>query len=251
MVMEMRQSSSKDIGVGTNINSGNIPLLEMDLDIVEDIPAELEDFIFLSRLGLFEDAHELFEQNLKPYLGFFPVLAEYADMLLEEGFYVELSKLLMNVSTFSGDEYQLLVLMRALSEAYIEGTSNKAKEQIDGTKPKLEVALELAQKWHDGCLKDTHSFSEVEVRGYLMFFGCILTLVVPNSRSLSFNHNSSSPQLPKPRRQILPTTTICKRIYDSMGRIPRVVHRLESPGQILGGPKDIYDSHTRALTGQG
>jgi hypothetical protein len=175
----MRQSSNEDIGTVTNVNSeGNIPLLEMDFDIVEDIPAELEDFIFLSRLGLIKEAHELFEQNLKPYLGFFPVLAEFADMLLEEGVYAELSQLLMNPSTptgFSEDEYQLLALMRALSEAYIEGRSNEAKGQLEGTKSKLEVALDLAQKWHDGWLKATHSFSEVEVGGFFIFSDCILT----------------------------------------------------------------------------
>ncbi|KAH7169513.1 hypothetical protein DER46DRAFT_462481, partial [Fusarium sp. MPI-SDFR-AT-0072] len=66
-------------------------------DIVEDIPAELEDFIFLSRLGILEEAKGLFEQNLRPYISFFPVLAEYADMLLEEGLYADLSQLLTSL----------------------------------------------------------------------------------------------------------------------------------------------------------
>ncbi|GKZ52121.1 hypothetical protein AbraIFM66951_000805 [Aspergillus brasiliensis] len=41
--------------------------MNVELDIFEDIPEELEDFIFLSRLGLFKEAHEAFKQNLQQY----------------------------------------------------------------------------------------------------------------------------------------------------------------------------------------
>lgn len=147
---------SRNISVNVNCNE-DIELLNTKFDIVEDIPAELEDFIFLARLGCFEEARELFEEILRPHEGFFPVVAEFADMLLEEGCYDELSQLLTNPSyktKFSEDECQLLALMRALSEAYIEQRSNKA----DDVKPKLEVALDLAQNWHDGLRSTTHSF---------------------------------------------------------------------------------------------
>jgi hypothetical protein len=140
----------------------DIELLNTEFDIVEDIPAELEDFIFLARLGCFEEAREMFQQILRPHEGFFPVVAEFADMLLEEGRYVELSQLLTNPSyktKFSEDEYQLLTLMKALSEAHVEQESNKA----DGVKSKLEVALDLAQNWHDGLRSIVHSFGGVEV----------------------------------------------------------------------------------------
>ncbi|RYP05470.1 hypothetical protein DL765_009834 [Monosporascus sp. GIB2] len=164
--METPYSPNVDIDVSENVNSdGDIGLLDMEFDIEEDIQAELEDFIFLSRLGLFREARELFKQNLEPHLGFFPVLAEFADMLLEEGAYAELSQLLMNPTKtgFSESECQLLALMKALSEAYIEQKLSETKEQQDDAKPKLGVALDLAQNWHNGRRKATHSFSEVEV----------------------------------------------------------------------------------------
>jgi tetratricopeptide (TPR) repeat protein len=172
--METPQIPIIDIGTLGNASSdGDIELLDMEFDIVEDIPAELEDFIFLARLGLFEEAHELFEQVLKPHDRYFPVLAEFADMLLEEGRYAELSRLLTNPSAkaeFSEDECQLLDLMKALSEAHIEQLPNQAKEQLDDAKPKLKFALNLAQNWHKGWLKASHSFSGLEVRSVITLF---------------------------------------------------------------------------------
>ncbi len=151
-----------------NASEEYIRFLDMKFDMVEDIPAELEDFIFLSRFGLFQEAHELFDQNLRPYVGFFPVLAEYADMLLEERCYAELSQLLANPppkTKFSEDECQLLILMKALSDAYIEPKSNQAKEQPDNAKPKLDVALDLARNWHNGRRQNApHSPNGLEVR---------------------------------------------------------------------------------------
>lgn len=85
----------------------DIKLLNMKFDIVEDIPAELESFIFLVRLGRFEEAYQLFDQLLVQHMGSFPVLGEYADMLLEEGRYADLRQLLANRSfgsIFATDE---------------------------------------------------------------------------------------------------------------------------------------------------
>jgi hypothetical protein len=68
--------------------------MKVELKIVEDFPEELEDFIFLSRLGSFDEAHDLFNKNLTPYQCLFPVFIEYADMLLERRSFKELSETL-------------------------------------------------------------------------------------------------------------------------------------------------------------
>lgn len=171
--MEPPQSSYVNISALKNVSSdGDIDLLNMEFDIVEDIPAELEDFIFLSRLGLFQDARELFVQYLEPHIGFFPVLAEFADMLLEDGRYAELCQLLTDSyseNKFSEEERQLLGLMKALSEAYIEQNTNEEKEQSGDTKPKLKVALDRAQNWHRGWWNITQEFSGVEVGSFLIY----------------------------------------------------------------------------------
>jgi len=150
----------------------SVNLLKMELDIVEDVPAELEEFILLVRLRRFKEARELYKQNLKPHEGFFPVLAEFADMLLEECCYTELSQLLSDLPSkamFSKDECLLLALMKALSIAYIEQKQNGMKEK-PGRKQNLEVALNLAQGWHNEWQQKTmYSLGKVEVRRLVIF----------------------------------------------------------------------------------
>lgn len=154
--------------------TGDLKLLDEEFDIVEDIPAELEDFVFMSRLGLYQEARNLYEQNLQSHLEFFPVLAEYADMLLEEGAYSELSERLNSSLTnavISGEECQLLSLMEALSEAHKEQMPNPPSERLEDAKPKLEAALSLAQKWHNERQKSSNDFGEAEV-GLVFILAC-------------------------------------------------------------------------------
>ncbi|KAK5094837.1 hypothetical protein LTS08_008455 [Lithohypha guttulata] len=56
---------------------------EMDLDLEEDVQAELEDFILLARLGVEDGALHLARTVLWRHVHHFPVFAEVADFLLE------------------------------------------------------------------------------------------------------------------------------------------------------------------------
>jgi hypothetical protein len=47
-------------------------------------PAETEEFVRLSRYGLITKARHVFDRSLREHLNLFPVLAEYADFLLEQ-----------------------------------------------------------------------------------------------------------------------------------------------------------------------
>jgi hypothetical protein len=48
-------------------------------EIEEDVPEELDSFVRLSRLGLFKQGKELFDETLNHHMGLFPVVAEYAE----------------------------------------------------------------------------------------------------------------------------------------------------------------------------
>ncbi|UZP43468.1 hypothetical protein NXS19_011280 [Fusarium pseudograminearum] len=165
MATEIPQQPINTEGLASVNNEEEIPILDMRLDIVEDIPAELEDFIFLSRLGIFEEAKGLFEQNMKPYISFFPVLAEYADMLLEEGLYDDLTQLLTSLDSthYSESERNLLDLIKALSKAYSEQSLIQAQgEQVD-ERPMIEAALNLAKDWHKEMLKSPPDVSGLQI----------------------------------------------------------------------------------------
>lgn len=140
----------------------------MEFDIIEDIPEELEDFIFLSRLGLYEEAQGLFEQNLERHLDFFPIVAEYSDMLLEKGSYELLSSFLTKLpanTIFSEDQNQLLKLIKALSDAHIEQKPKLSgmKRPLDGADGYMKAALKLAQDWHDNLRKSPNDFNDLDV----------------------------------------------------------------------------------------
>lgn len=72
--------------VATNQNKvdGDVKL-ELDCEVVEDVEAELEDFVHLNHTSQFEAAHELFDDCLSKHDSWYPVAAEYADCLLREG----------------------------------------------------------------------------------------------------------------------------------------------------------------------
>lgn len=59
-------------------------LLNMDIDLEEDISAELEDFILLARLGVVEEAQDLIQNVLRRHVDHFPVFAEVAGFCVEQ-----------------------------------------------------------------------------------------------------------------------------------------------------------------------
>jgi hypothetical protein len=180
-----QQPNNTDAPASVN-DEGDVPILDMTLDIVEDIPAELEDFIFLSRLAIFEEAKGLFEQNLRPYISFFPVLAEYTDMLLEEGLYADLTQILtsVNLSRYSEGERNLLDLINALSKAYSEQSLISAQgEQVD-ERPMMEAALNQAKHWYNSLWNSRLDVSGLKVRLLSLFSFRIFTM--PRSTLLKF-----------------------------------------------------------------
>jgi hypothetical protein len=109
--------------------------VHLDLDIQIDISEDIEVLAHLNRLGRFKEAIQLFEEKLQDHLDFFPVVAEYADLLLEQGSYGRLSEFLSerlneqedgSVAKFAPDEELLLKSLKALAEVYSKGALRPA-----------------------------------------------------------------------------------------------------------------------------
>ncbi|KAJ6441545.1 KR domain-containing protein [Purpureocillium lavendulum] len=142
----------------TETRTGEIILLDEEFDIIEEFPP-LDDFVFLSRLGLASDARDLFNKDLRSQLDdHFPVLAEFADMLLEDEKYDELSQFLERETSkvdgsFTEDELEQLSLMKAFSDAEMEEISSLEMSNSDDearpvSREKLLHAFALARSWH-------------------------------------------------------------------------------------------------------
>ncbi|KAF2221590.1 hypothetical protein BDZ85DRAFT_301833 [Elsinoe ampelina] len=78
---EVSQSSFYDANIGQTYEQ---TMLDIDTVLVEDIPAELDEFASLYRYGRFKEARRYFEDVLEDHVQFFPVAAEYADCLSEQ-----------------------------------------------------------------------------------------------------------------------------------------------------------------------
>lgn len=110
----------------------------LEMEVEEDLEQEIETFVRLKRLGHYNKAHEMFEQVLISHIAFFPVVAEYADLLLEEGKYGALLRFLdiqieCMETIFEEDELELLKIMRSLALIHTKGALRAALEQASKT----------------------------------------------------------------------------------------------------------------------
>lgn len=71
----------------------------LEMDAYEDVAAELEDFIFLARLGLHEEALEAVDSILWRHLNLFAVLAEVGGFLVEQNHLEKLGDVLGEAKT--------------------------------------------------------------------------------------------------------------------------------------------------------
>lgn len=100
---------------------------EGSLELEEDIPAELEDFVIVARLGMTEDAQRLVSDVLWRHLHFFPVVAEIAEFFLGSGLWGSLRNLVRELDRrriFFGDynETEMLRRLRILGTKAVSQT---------------------------------------------------------------------------------------------------------------------------------
>lgn len=108
----------------------------LSMEVEEDIEEEIETFVRFKRRGEYEQAHRVFQQCLSKHLSFFPVVAEYADLLWEQGKYQVLSgfldiQLQYMETAFEEEEIELLRIMRCLVLIHTKGALRSALGQAD------------------------------------------------------------------------------------------------------------------------
>lgn len=113
-------------------------VFSLSLDFEEDIEQEIEAFVRFKRLRDYDKAHEIFQRALSRHVGFFPVAAEYADLLLEEGRYKVLSEFLdiqieYMETIFEDEELELFRVMRSLVRIHTRGALRPALVQARRT----------------------------------------------------------------------------------------------------------------------
>lgn len=108
------------------------------MEVEEDIEQEIENFVRFKRRGEYEKAEEVFQQTLAAHLSLFPVLAEYADLLLVQGKYRILSEFLeiqiqCMEPTLEEEELELLHIMKSLVQIHHHGFLRSALVQASRT----------------------------------------------------------------------------------------------------------------------
>lgn len=73
--------------------------LVFDISLEEDIESELEDFVLLTRLGILDEAKELFHMVLKEHQHLFPVFAETAAFFVDSNEGDQLTILLQDLKS--------------------------------------------------------------------------------------------------------------------------------------------------------
>lgn len=143
----------------------------LEMEVEEDIEQEIETFVRLKRLGQYKKAHEMFQQVLIPHIAFFPVVAEYADLLLEEGKYGALGRFLdipieCMETIFEEDELELLRIMRSLALIHTKGALRAALAQASKTWSflrDLELSVRRVDLPSDVQVNSKHTYPVLQV----------------------------------------------------------------------------------------
>ncbi|KAF2156815.1 hypothetical protein K461DRAFT_4711 [Myriangium duriaei CBS 260.36] len=118
-------------------------IAQLDVPIIEDVPAELEEFVRLTKHRVPGEAMLFFNDVLVRHMRHFPVIAELADFLLEDGCYSKLETVsggvlaewerdpTANSSEVTVEEKALLRLYHAYARIKTKGLLNEA---VDLTK---------------------------------------------------------------------------------------------------------------------
>jgi hypothetical protein len=119
--------------------------LPLELELEEDIEGEVHHFVKLSRFGDYAEAQRFFDQTLRKHDHLFPVRAEYADMLLEQGRYRQASEILdkytMSMSELlDDDEMQLLNIMKSLADMHSKGALMSALAEAEEAWQLIQLA---------------------------------------------------------------------------------------------------------------
>lgn len=120
-----RPTNKEDWLISSGDNDKDITT-HLNLNVALDLEPDLETLARLNRLGHFRQGIRLFEERLASHVDFFPVVAEYADLLLEQGnfkhLYQFISTRLMDPHVrYLDEEVLLLETLKAFAEIHTKG----------------------------------------------------------------------------------------------------------------------------------
>lgn len=113
------------------LSSNEATRIRLDLPLEENLEKEIEHFTRLSRLGEYGEAQAYFDCTLRDHVDFFPVFAEYADMLVQQGAFKTLEGFLADRFEAVGERLEeeegwLLQLLRHLVRIHVLGSFSPA-----------------------------------------------------------------------------------------------------------------------------
>lgn len=118
---------------------GKNATIRLDIDVQIDLAEDIAELARLNRLGWFKKGVALFEDKLKNHLDSFPVVVEYADLLLQQGEYTKALSftehccvLHDHAEIYAPDEYMVLRSMNAYASIFATGTLLPALEALRG-----------------------------------------------------------------------------------------------------------------------
>lgn len=139
----------------------------LHLDVALDLEHELEYLARLNRMGHFKKGIRYFEKRLAPHVDFFPVVAEYADLLLEQGslgdLHIFISSRLMDPHVrYLKEENILLKTIKAYAEIFTKGALIPALNMT------REALNHLASRDEDSRGDSLSTGLKVRSQGYFM-----------------------------------------------------------------------------------
>ncbi|KAF7621555.1 hypothetical protein AFLA_011852 [Aspergillus flavus NRRL3357] len=177
------QSSNKDITV------------HIDIHAALDVAPHLEQLSRLNRLGRFKEGITLFNERLARHLDFFPVVAEYADLLLEQANFRSLGELISQVlgshaKDFEKDQVLLLKLLGSLAGMHSKGA----------LLPALDTAKEVIKFLED---QDGEDSSDERLTGIqIQLMQTYLSIIVHASQHSLFLDNEGYESLLQSMREL-------------------------------------------------
>ncbi|PYH77604.1 hypothetical protein BO82DRAFT_358115 [Aspergillus uvarum CBS 121591] len=110
-----------------SLDNGEATRVYLELPLEENLEKEIEHFARLSRLGEYGEAQSYFDCTLRQHVDFFPVIAEYADMLIQQGAFKALYQFVPGRLETLGERLQdeqrrLLRLLKELARMYVLGS---------------------------------------------------------------------------------------------------------------------------------
>ncbi|CRG89772.1 Sodium channel protein type 4 subunit alpha [Talaromyces islandicus] len=130
--------TNKDEPVADVNATGKNVTVHLDVNVQIDLTDDVAELARLNRLGWFRQGVTLYEEKLQNHKDFFPVAAEYADLLLQQGNYGAVSKFISDcpLMVFQGksagqknyapDEEMVLKAIKAYADILCQGNLSTA-----------------------------------------------------------------------------------------------------------------------------